>query len=128
MIAPHAERRRQADVVASLLPLRFVHTTLDPEEIPERPEMSDLELAIRGKLERNEALDVQERTHLMKLWRETSKLKAPLIVELLKGDLEGVEKVVVFAIFRETIDIICKGLATSPRRSMAYTANATVRG
>ena len=72
--------------------------------------MSDLELAIRGKLERNEALDVQERTHLMKLWRETSKLKAPLIVELLKGDLEGVEKIVVFAIFRETIDIICKGL------------------
>jgi SNF2 family DNA or RNA helicase len=109
LFKPHTVRRRLIDVLPELPPLRFVHTTLSPEDI-DPPEYSAETRAILGKLERDEALSIKEQMHLTTLLRETSKFKAPAIAEMLQDDLESFEKIVVFAIFRETIDILAEEL------------------
>jgi SNF2 family DNA or RNA helicase len=112
LFRPYVIRRRLADVLPQLPPLRLTHMVLSPEDI-DPPEISDETRAILGKLERDEALNVTERMHLTTLLRETSKSKAPAIAEMLRDDLETTDKVVVFAIFRETIDILAKEFADS---------------
>jgi SNF2 family DNA or RNA helicase len=111
LFKPHTIRRRLVDVLPELPPLRFVHTTLSPEDI-EPPEYSEETMAILGKLQRDEALSIKERMHLTTLLRETSKLKAPAVAEMLQDDLEITDKIVVFAVFRETIDILAGELGS----------------
>jgi SNF2 family DNA or RNA helicase len=48
--------------------------------------------------------------HLTTLLRATSRLKAPAVAEMVRDDLETAGKVVVFAVYRDTIDILADEL------------------
>jgi SWI/SNF-related matrix-associated actin-dependent regulator of chromatin subfamily A-like protein 1 len=111
-LRPHVLQRRQQDVLADLPPLRWGHVPVTPATVPPQPDLTVQEAAILGKLERDEALSVVEQMHLGTLRRWTGIAKAPAVVELLRTELEQVNKIVVFAVHRAVIAAITEGLGS----------------
>ena len=51
--------------------------------------------------------------HMSTLRRQTGLLKVPMIIELIKAELESFEKIIVFGQYLDTIGAIAAGLGQS---------------
>jgi SNF2 family DNA or RNA helicase len=110
LLRPHTLRRRQADVLRDLPPLRWGHVVVAPDDVPPRPESTPEELAVLGKLDCGEEITAADAMHLATLRRWTGIAKAGAVVELLKHELAAIDKIVVFALHREVINTIADSL------------------
>jgi SNF2 family DNA or RNA helicase len=103
VLRPHILQRRQRDVLQDLLPLRFSHVPVRPNQVPPQPDLGVEELAILRRLEAGENVSVAEQMKLATLRRWTGIAKCPAVIEHLETVLEGTEKVVVFGYHTEVL-------------------------
>jgi SNF2 family DNA or RNA helicase len=134
MLAPFVLRRRKRDVLPDLPPIRFTTTIIEPDEIdPELKRLEthrDVEELARtleaakaaqeldgGLVSREERFDLLETLanrpgHIATLRRMTSLVKVDPALALLVDELESgaLDKVIVFAVHRETLGLLERGL------------------
>ena len=114
LLRPHVLRRRVADVLTDLPPLRWGTVSVRPERMPAaHDDQTAEERAVlaqaRERLARGEDVD-DLAMHLASLRRWTGIAKAPAVVELLS---EEHERTVIFAIHRSVIDVLAQGLGAA---------------
>ena len=63
--------------------------------------------------QRDEAISATDAMHLATLRRWTGIAKAPAVAELVKNDLESIDKLVVFAVYRQTIKYLEEAIGPS---------------
>jgi SNF2 family DNA or RNA helicase len=121
LLQPHVLRRLQADVQAELPALRWEHATVSPETLPPMPpELAEAQQVIMSAIASaagdDAALAVAEanKMHLATLRKWTGVAKAPAVVELIRdGMAAGATPVVVFAIHKDVMAVLHKGLPGS---------------
>lgn len=112
LLRPHLLRRRVADVLVDLPPLRWVHTVVSPDTLPPKPVLPPEEAAVleavRAKLADDDVDGLAtDAMHLATLRRWTGVAKAAAVVELANVTSD---KVVIFALHRDVIQDIRAGI------------------
>lgn len=121
LLRPFALRRMARDVLKDLPPLRFNQVEIKPEKLPPRSsEIAETELVVAAALAKNEKgrseeaaalLRSVDEIHLASLRKWTGIAKAYAVAEYLKYELDhGLDKVLVFAIHKDPIEIIARHL------------------
>ena len=85
------------------------------------------EAALLAKLARGETLSLLEQVSLSTIRRLTGVLKADVSVEIIRHELEGYERVVVFAYHREVIHLLEDGLGSDLAASITGDTPAAKR-
>lgn len=128
-LKPHIKRRLLRDVQPDLPPARFGHVVVKPDTLPPLPPDVPEEIALvleaavaklsadSGETEEfgddaaSEALAWLQSAHLSSLRKWTGIAKAPAVAELIRQELSsGLEKIVIFAVHREVIEILKNGI------------------
>jgi SWI/SNF-related matrix-associated actin-dependent regulator 1 of chromatin subfamily A len=134
MLAPFVLRRRKVDVLPDLPSIRYTTTVIEPDSIDEELKRleshRDVEELVRtleaakaaqvlneGVADREEKFDLLETLasrpgHIATLRRMTSLVKVEPALELLVDELEtgALNKLIVFAVHRETLGLLERGL------------------
>src|SRR5690349_658411 len=133
MLKRFVYRLRKVDVLPDLPPIRFVTTVIEPDEIDaelkrleDHPEVEELVKTLEAadaSRSLDDSQDYETRSglldtianrpgHLATLRRMTSLLKVEPAIRLLVEELESgaLNKVIVFAVHRETVDRLAEGL------------------
>jgi SNF2 family DNA or RNA helicase len=121
LLRPHVLRRLSSDVQAELPPLQWAHVTVSPDDVPPPPPefaeaVAVLEAAMAKAAGDDEAMAIAaaESMHLATLRRWTGVAKAAAVAELIRQDFaSGMDSVVVFAIHRDVMATIAKGLGSN---------------
>lgn len=115
-------RRKKSEVLKELPPMRFDEVLIEPSPVdiarwfPEAESAGLLEqLDVEAELMRRVLIgnleDLRAEFHTATLRRYTGLSKVPGVIELLKDDFEsGLDKIVVFAVHRDVIDLLAQGL------------------
>lgn len=121
LLRPFSIRRLAKNVLKDLPPLRFSQIPLKPEKLPPKSrEIEETEVIVEGALAKQangdtraaqEALQAVDAIHLATLRKWTGIAKAYAVAEYLRYELDhGLDKVLVFAIHKEPIEIIANEL------------------
>jgi SWI/SNF-related matrix-associated actin-dependent regulator 1 of chromatin subfamily A len=95
-LRPFMLRRTMADALPDLPPLRWGLVPVEPDTVPPQPDVSPEAQAVLDKLNRDEQISAVEQMHLATLRRWTGVAKVPAIVDLIRSDLEHINKLVTF--------------------------------
>lgn len=115
-LKPHILRRLLDVVQPDLPPARFGHVAVSPDKLPEgsSEEIDTVIRAAQTKQGLASDFDAQawvDSAQMSSLRRWTGVAKAPAVAEFLREDIaNGLQKLVVFAVHHEVIDILKNGL------------------
>lgn len=120
-VKPFVLRRKFDDIFTDMPPVRISQVVVQPDVLPPKPEgLAETELIVKAALAKanggmtedaKQIMQAAKDFHLSTLRKWTGIAKARTVAEQLSADFEdGMDKIVVFAVHTETIDILARGL------------------